>query len=91
MSVRFTVLALDYDGTIASDGRLDPEVRAAIADVRARGITETERCSHFPKAEEPKAPWHESALTLRCSGLRPARMYFSFMFRGGPKPLSWER
>ena len=35
----FTVLALDYDGTIASDGVLDPEVRRAIADVRERGIT----------------------------------------------------
>jgi hydroxymethylpyrimidine pyrophosphatase-like HAD family hydrolase len=37
--VRFSVLALDYDGTIATDGALDPEVRHAIADVRARGIT----------------------------------------------------
>jgi DNA-binding transcriptional LysR family regulator len=35
----FTVLALDYDGTIASDGVLDPEVRRAIADIRERGIT----------------------------------------------------
>jgi hydroxymethylpyrimidine pyrophosphatase-like HAD family hydrolase len=37
--VRFSVLALDYDGTIAIDGALDPDVRRAIADVRARGIT----------------------------------------------------
>jgi hydroxymethylpyrimidine pyrophosphatase-like HAD family hydrolase len=37
--VRFGVLALDYDGTIAKDGALDPDVRRAIADVRARGIT----------------------------------------------------
>jgi hydroxymethylpyrimidine pyrophosphatase-like HAD family hydrolase len=37
--VRFTVLALDYDGTIARDGVLDPDVRSAIADVRARGVT----------------------------------------------------
>jgi len=36
--VKFGVLALDYDGTIARDGVLDPEVRSAIADVRARGI-----------------------------------------------------
>jgi len=36
--VRFSVLALDYDGTIATDGALDPKVRHAIADVRARGI-----------------------------------------------------
>jgi len=35
----FTVLALDYDGTIANDGVLDPEVRRAIADIRERGIT----------------------------------------------------
>jgi hydroxymethylpyrimidine pyrophosphatase-like HAD family hydrolase len=37
--VRFTVLALDYDGTIARDGTLDADVRSAIADVRSRGIT----------------------------------------------------
>ncbi|HYM07713.1 MAG TPA: HAD hydrolase family protein [Terriglobales bacterium] len=36
--MKFGVLALDYDGTIARDGVLDPEVRSAIADVRARGI-----------------------------------------------------
>jgi hydroxymethylpyrimidine pyrophosphatase-like HAD family hydrolase len=36
--MKFGVLALDYDGTIARDGVLDPEVRAAIAEVRARGI-----------------------------------------------------
>jgi hydroxymethylpyrimidine pyrophosphatase-like HAD family hydrolase len=36
--VKFSVLALDYDGTIARDGHLDPDVRAAISDVRARGI-----------------------------------------------------
>lgn len=34
----FGVLALDYDGTIAIDGALDPDVRAAIADVRAAGV-----------------------------------------------------
>jgi hypothetical protein len=37
--MRFSVLALDYDGTIARDGVLDPEVRAATAEVRAQGIT----------------------------------------------------
>ncbi len=37
--MKFSVLALDYDGTIAREGVLDPEVRAAIADVRAQGIT----------------------------------------------------
>jgi hydroxymethylpyrimidine pyrophosphatase-like HAD family hydrolase len=31
-------LALDYDGTIAHDGKLDPGVRAAIEGARARGI-----------------------------------------------------
>jgi hypothetical protein len=36
--LKFGVLALDYDGTIARDGVLDPEVKAAIADARARGI-----------------------------------------------------
>lgn len=36
--MKFSVLALDYDGTIAQGGVLDPEVRAAIADVRAQGI-----------------------------------------------------
>lgn len=36
--MKFGVLALDYDGTIARDGVLDPAVRAAIADVRAHGI-----------------------------------------------------
>jgi hypothetical protein len=37
--MKFGVLALDYDGTIARDGVLDPEVRSAIAEVRQRGIT----------------------------------------------------
>jgi hydroxymethylpyrimidine pyrophosphatase-like HAD family hydrolase len=36
--MKFGVLALDYDGTIARDGWLDPEVRAAIVEVRACGI-----------------------------------------------------
>ena len=37
--MKFSVLALDYDGTIAREGVLDPEVRAAIAEVQAQGIT----------------------------------------------------
>ncbi len=37
--MRFTVLALDYDGTVARDGVLDPDVRRAIAEVRDRGLT----------------------------------------------------
>jgi hydroxymethylpyrimidine pyrophosphatase-like HAD family hydrolase len=37
--MKFGVLALDYDGTIARDGVLDPEVKSAIADARARGIS----------------------------------------------------
>jgi len=37
--MKFSVLALDYDGTIAREGVLDPEVGAAIAEVRAQGIT----------------------------------------------------
>lgn len=36
--MKFGVLALDYDGTIARDGVLDTEVRAAIGEVRSRGI-----------------------------------------------------
>ncbi|HXY11635.1 MAG TPA: HAD hydrolase family protein [Terriglobales bacterium] len=36
--MKFGVLALDYDGTVASDGVLDPDVKAAIVEVRARGI-----------------------------------------------------
>lgn len=32
-------LALDYDGTIARDDRLDPAIRDAIAMTRARGVT----------------------------------------------------
>jgi len=36
--MRFGVLALDYDGTIARDGVLDPDVKAAIIETRARGI-----------------------------------------------------
>jgi hydroxymethylpyrimidine pyrophosphatase-like HAD family hydrolase len=37
--MKFRALALDYDGTIARDGVLDLEVRASIAQARARGIT----------------------------------------------------
>jgi len=37
--MKFSVLALDYDGTIAREGVLDPQVRAATAEVRAQGIT----------------------------------------------------
>jgi hydroxymethylpyrimidine pyrophosphatase-like HAD family hydrolase len=36
--MKFGVLALDYDGTVANDGALDPDVRSAIMEVRARGI-----------------------------------------------------
>jgi hydroxymethylpyrimidine pyrophosphatase-like HAD family hydrolase len=36
--LKFEVLALDYDGTIARDGVLDSDVRTSIADARARGI-----------------------------------------------------
>ena len=37
--MKFGVLALDYDGTIARDGILDSDVKASIAETRARGIT----------------------------------------------------
>lgn len=36
--MKFGVLALDYDGTIANDGILDPDVKTSIAEARARGI-----------------------------------------------------
>ena len=36
--MKFSVLALDYDGTIARDGQIDPDVRRAINEVRSRGI-----------------------------------------------------
>jgi hypothetical protein len=37
--VKLSVLALDYDGTIARGDRLDPSVRDAIADARRMGVT----------------------------------------------------
>ncbi|MEO8350754.1 MAG: HAD hydrolase family protein, partial [Chthoniobacteraceae bacterium] len=37
--MKFSVLALDYDGTIARHGQADPEVVTAIREARARGIT----------------------------------------------------
>ena len=37
--MKLSVIALDYDGTIAQGDRLDPSVRGAIADARTRGIT----------------------------------------------------
>jgi hydroxymethylpyrimidine pyrophosphatase-like HAD family hydrolase len=37
--MKLNALALDYDGTIATDGWLEPDVRSAIAEVRAGGIT----------------------------------------------------
>ncbi|MBZ5628405.1 MAG: HAD hydrolase family protein [Acidobacteriia bacterium] len=36
--MKFGVLVLDYDGTIAVDGVLDPDVRSAIAEARAAGV-----------------------------------------------------
>jgi hydroxymethylpyrimidine pyrophosphatase-like HAD family hydrolase len=36
--MKFSALALDYDGTIAVDGVFDPTVRAAIGEARTRGI-----------------------------------------------------
>ena len=37
--MKLSVLALDYDGTIATDAGVDPDVRAAIAQARTSGIT----------------------------------------------------
>jgi hypothetical protein len=36
--VKLSVVALDYDGTVALDGRLEPKVRDAIAALRTRGV-----------------------------------------------------
>jgi hypothetical protein len=36
--LKLGILAVDYDGTIAKDGVLDPDVRAAIEELRATGI-----------------------------------------------------
>src|SRR5471030_1154534 len=36
--MKFGALALDYDGTIATNGVLNPNVREAIGEVRQRGI-----------------------------------------------------
>lgn len=36
--MKLSVLAVDYDGTIARDGRLDPRAAAALAAARRRGI-----------------------------------------------------
>ena len=36
--MKFGVLALDYDGTVASEGVLHPDVKAAIGEARGRGL-----------------------------------------------------
>jgi hydroxymethylpyrimidine pyrophosphatase-like HAD family hydrolase len=36
--MKFNVLAVDYDGTIAHHGKLHPDARTAIEEARARGI-----------------------------------------------------
>jgi len=36
--MRFLVLAIDFDGTIATNDVLDPDVRAALSELRRRGI-----------------------------------------------------
>jgi hydroxymethylpyrimidine pyrophosphatase-like HAD family hydrolase len=36
--MKLSVLALDYDGTVADYGKLDPEVAAAIGEARERGV-----------------------------------------------------
>jgi soluble P-type ATPase len=38
-NLNLSVVVLDYDGTIADNGVLHPEVRAAIAELRASGFT----------------------------------------------------
>lgn len=36
--MKFRVMALDFDGTIARDGKLNPDVRSAIVDARSQGV-----------------------------------------------------
>jgi hydroxymethylpyrimidine pyrophosphatase-like HAD family hydrolase len=36
--VKFGALAIDFDGTIAAQGRVSDGVRAALAEVRERGV-----------------------------------------------------
>jgi len=36
--LRYRVLALDFDGTVARDGRLDPDVERVVQEVRAQGV-----------------------------------------------------
>ena len=36
--MKLEAVALDYDGTIAVDGTMDPAVRGAIAELRQHGI-----------------------------------------------------
>ncbi|MBA3231587.1 MAG: HAD hydrolase family protein [Acidobacteria bacterium] len=38
MPMKLAAIALDYNGTVAQHGTLDPAVRAAVADARRRGI-----------------------------------------------------
>ena len=37
-AMKFRVMALDFDGTIARDGKLNPDVRSAIVDARSQGV-----------------------------------------------------
>lgn len=39
LHMKFNVLALDYDGTVASHGNLNPDAALAIREARSRGIT----------------------------------------------------
>lgn len=39
LEMKFNVLALDYDGTVANHGHLDPDVASAIREAKAKGIT----------------------------------------------------
>jgi hypothetical protein len=36
--MKLAAVALDYDGTIARDGKFDPSVRGAVADARKREV-----------------------------------------------------
>ncbi len=36
--MKLSVIALDYDGTIASNGRADPDALASIVEAKSRGV-----------------------------------------------------
>ncbi len=58
--MKFGVLALDYDGTIARDGVLDLDVKAAITEARARAIVVVLVTGRILSCRLPR--WHEGSI-----------------------------